>query len=57
MFVASGPFKHDVLWILLSDFDENPKQTSLGIKLSCCACGMSVVIMGAEPSLGTDLVT
>ena len=54
---ARRAFKHDVLWILLSDFDKNPKQTSLGIKLSCCAGGMSVVIMGAEHNLGTDLVT
>ena len=37
-----------VLRILLSECDESQKQTSLGIKVSCCASGMSVVIMSAE---------
>ena len=45
---ARRAFKHDVLRILLSDLDKSQEQTSLGIKVSCCASGMSVVIMGAE---------
>ena len=55
--MARRAFKLDVLRILLSDFDKSPKQTSLGIKLSCCTGDMSVVIMDAEHNLGTDLVT
>ena len=55
--VASGAFFCHVLRILLSELDEIQKQTSLGIKISWCASGMSVIIMGAEQSLGTDLVT
>ena len=45
-----------VLRILLSEFNESPKQTSLGINVSCCVEGMSVVIMGAEPNRGMDFV-
>ena len=45
-----------VLRILLSEFDESLKQTSLGIKVSYCVDGMSVVIMGEEPNRGTDFV-
>ena len=43
-----------VLRILLSEFDESQKQTSLGIKVSCCVDCMSVIIMGAEHSIETD---
>ena len=57
LFVARRCFKCNVLRILLSEFDEGQKQTSLGIKVSCCASGMSVIIMGAEHSTGIDLVT
>ena len=32
IYVARRVFKHDVLWILPSDCDKNPEQTSLGIK-------------------------
>ena len=55
LFMARRCFKCNVLRILLSEFEEGPKQTSLGIKVSCFANGMSVVIMGAEHSLWTDL--
>ena len=57
IFMAEEVFNHRGLWIPLSDLDKSQEQTSLGIKVSCCAGGMSVVIMGAEHSLGTDLVT
>ena len=56
LFVAERVFNRRVLRILLSDFDEGQEQTSLGIKVSCCAGGMSVVIMGAEISAGTGFV-
>ena len=46
--VASQVFKRDVLRILLSDFDEGSKQTSLGIKERSCASSMFVIIMRAE---------
>ena len=55
--VAERVFNRRVLRIHLSDLDEGQEQTSLGIKVSCCAGGMSVVIMGAEHKLRTDLVT
>ena len=48
--VARRAFKHDVLRILLSDFDDTLKETRLGVKVSRCAGGMSVVIMSAEYS-------
>ena len=48
IFMAERVFKCDVLRILLSEFDKGQEQTSLGIKVSCCVGGMSVVITGAE---------
>ena len=57
IFVAMEVFFCHVLRILLSEFDESQKQTSLGIKVSCCASGMSVIIMSAEPSGRTGFVT
>ena len=48
LFMAERVFNCDVLRILLSEFDKGQEQTSLGIKVSCCVSGMSVVIMGAE---------
>ena len=48
LFMAERVFKCDVLRILTSDLDEGQEQTSLGIKVSCCASGMFVIIMGAE---------
>ena len=48
IFVAEEAFNCCGLWILLSDVDKSQEQTSLGIKVSCCASGMSVVIMGAD---------
>ena len=48
LFMAERVFKCDVLRILMSDLDKSQEQTSLGIKVSCCAGGMSVVITGAE---------
>ena len=46
--MASRVFKRDVLRILLSDFDEGSKETSLGIKERSYANGMFVFIMMAE---------
>ena len=50
IFVVMEVFFCDVLRVLLSEFDEIQKQTSLDIKVSCCASGMSVIIMSAELS-------
>ena len=50
-------FNVHVLRILLSEFYESLKQTSFGIKVSCCASGMSVIIMGAEHGWWTDFVS
>ena len=50
IFMAMEVFFCHVLRILTSEFDKSQEQTSLGIKVSCCASGMSVVIMSAEPS-------
>ena len=55
--VAMGVFFCHVLRILMSDLDKNQEETSLGIKDSCCASGMSVIIMSAEPSRQIDFVT
>ena len=54
--VASRVFKRDVLRILLSDFDEGSKETSLGIKEISNASGMFVIIMRAEHDCSTDFV-
>ena len=56
IFMTRRCFKCNVLRILLSEFDEVQEKTSLGIKVSCCADGMSVVIMGAEHSMETNLI-
>ena len=57
IFMSEEVFFCDVLRILMSDLDKSQEQTRLGIKVSCCASGMSVVIMSAEPSRQTDFVT
>ena len=57
LFMAEEVFNRRGLRIPLSDLDESQEQTSLGIKASCCASGMSVIIMGAEHNRRTDLVT
>ena len=51
IFMAERVFNHRVLQIILSDFDEGQEQTSLGIKVSCCASGMYVVITGAGKNM------
>ena len=56
IFVAMEVFFCHVLRILTSEFDKSQEQTSLGVKVSCCASGMSVVIMGTEPSERTGFV-
>ena len=54
--VAMEVFFCEVLQILTSEFGKSQEQTSLGIKVSCCASGMSVVIMSAEPSEQTSFI-
>ena len=56
IFMAMEVFLCHVLKILTSEFDRSQEQTSLGIKVSCCASGMSVVIMSAEPRGETGFV-
>ena len=51
IFMAMEVFFCHVLRIVTSEFDKSQEQTSLGINVSCCASGMSVVIMSAEPSV------
>ena len=51
IFVAMDVFLGHVLKILTSEFDKGQEQTSLGINVSPCVSGMSVVIMSAEPSV------
>ena len=48
IFVAEEVFNRRVLQIHLSEFDKSQDVRSLGVKASCCASAMSVVIMGAE---------
>ena len=57
IFVAEDIFFCHVLRILSSEFNKSQEQTSLGIKVSCCASCMSVVIIGAEPSGRTAFIT
>ena len=57
LFMARRAFKHDVLRILLSEFDDTWKQTSLGIKVRYRVNAMSVIIMSTEPSREIDFVT
>jgi hypothetical protein len=56
IFMAMEVFVCDMLRILTSDLDKSQEQTRLGIKVSCCASGMSVVIMSAEPSVDLGFV-
>ena len=46
--VASGAFFCHVLRILMSEFNEDLKEPSSGIKERSCVIGMFVIIMGAE---------
>ena len=46
--MASGAFFYHVLSILPSEFNEDLKEPSLGIKEKSCVIAMSVVIMSAE---------
>ena len=48
LFVARRCFKCNVLRILLSEFDEDLKEHSLGIEERSCVVAMSVIIMSAE---------
>ena len=48
LFMASDAFFCCVLKILLSEFDEDLKEPSLGIKERCCVIGMFVIIMSVE---------
>ena len=57
IFVAEDVFFCHVLRIPMLDLDKSQEQTRSGIKVSCCASSMSVVIMSAEPSRQTDFVS
>ena len=46
--MANVVFFCDVLRILLSEFDEDPKEPSLDIEERSCVIAMLVIIMGAE---------
>ena len=46
--VAREVFFCDVLRILLSEFDEDPKEPSLDIEERSCVIAMFVIIMSAE---------
>ena len=46
--VASGAFFCHVLRILMSEFNKDLKEPSLGIKERSCVIGMFVIIMSAE---------
>ena len=48
LFVARAVFKHDVLRILLSEFDDTWSRTRLDIKVRYCVDAMSVVITSVE---------
>ena len=50
LFMARRSFKCNVLRILLSEFDEDIKEPSLGVEERSCVIAMSVIIMGAENS-------
>ena len=52
--MARRAFKRDERRILLSEFDEDPKEPSLGIKERCCVIGMFVIIMSAEHDWSID---
>ena len=47
----AGPgFKHDVLRIVSSDFDEGQEEPSLGVILEASDSPMFIVIFSAKPS-------
>ena len=48
LFMASDAFFYHVLRILLSEFNEDLKEPSSGIKERSCVIGMFVIIMSAE---------
>ena len=55
--VARAVFFYHVLRILLSEFDEDLKEPSLGIKERSCVIGMFVIIMSAEICCRIDFVS
>ena len=48
LFMARRCFKCNVLRIILSEFDEDLKEPSLGVEERSCVIAMSVIIMSAE---------
>ena len=55
--MARGCFKHDVLRIYLSEFDEGQEEHSSGIRLGSSDSPMFIIITSAEPSWSTGFVT
>ena len=54
--MAGAAFKHEMLRIVLSDFDEGQEKPTTGVILGSSDSPMSVVILSAEPSWRTGLV-
>ena len=54
--VAGAAFKHEMLRIILSNFDEGQEELSSGIILEPSDSPMSIVILSAEPKWWTGLV-
>ena len=55
--VTREAFFYYVLRILMSEFNEDLKEPSLGINERSCVVGMSVIIMSAEICCRTDFVS
>ena len=55
--VASGAFFYHVLRMLPSEFNEDLKEPSLGIKERSCVDGMFVIIMSAEHDWRKDFAS
>ena len=57
LFVAREVFFCDVLRIILSEFDEDPREPSLDTEEGYCMIAMFVIIMSAEHDWRTDFVS
>ena len=48
--MADGPFKHEMLRIVLSDFDEGQEKLTTGIILAASDSPMSIAMLCTEAS-------
>ena len=55
--VARAGFKHEMLRIVLSEFDAELEEHSSGTRLAASGSPMSIIITRAEPRWWTGLVT